>query len=69
MRTDGYLAIEAGRRYAAAADPQRFPLGMTQRAIHAAFRAYVADHPEISGQREQFLMAARQCHAPEGKDT
>lgn len=60
MRADPlHAARELGRRYRSAADPSRFPFGMTDRAIDAAWRASVKENAALSGHRESFVRAVR----------
>ncbi len=58
MRDEIRIARELGRRYAAAAST-KFPLGMTERAIDAAWRESVKSAPELAPFKEQFVRGVR----------
>ena len=59
MRDETHIAREIGRRYRNAADPVRFPLGMTEGAVSAAWRANVRENPALEPHRDQFMRAVR----------
>ncbi len=63
-----HAAQQAGARYyaTASANREKFPRAMRPRAITAAWRAYLREHPEWASYGDQFRRFASGVEVPHG---